>query len=88
MTEPYRDFANLVLHCVQGRNYRFVIRDLGADTTVIAIHGGGIEPLTSEVATAIAGEEHNLYDLRGIRARDNAALRVPVLRFGEMKYIS
>lgn len=85
MTEPYRDVAELVLHCVQGRDYRFVIRDLGADVTIVAIHGGGIEPLTSEVAAAIAGEEHNLYDLRGIRAGDNSALRVPAPRFDEMR---
>lgn len=85
MTEPYRDFSDLVLHCVQGRDYRFVIRDLGADATIIAIHGGGIEPLTSEVATIIAGEEHNLYDLRGIRPTDNTALRVPAQRFDEMR---
>ena len=85
MTETYRDFAELVLHCMQGRDYRFVIRDLGADATVIAIHGGGIEPLTSEIATAIAAEEHNLYDLRGIRAEGNEALRVPASRFDEMR---
>lgn len=85
MTEPYRDFPELVLHCVQGRDYRFVIRDVAADVTVTAIHGGGIEPLTSEVATVIAGEEHNLYDLRGMRPDDNSALRVPVQRFDEMR---
>ena len=85
MIEPYRDFSELVLHCVQGRDYRLVIRDVGADATVVAIHGGGIEPLTSEIATAIAAEEHNLYDLRGIRAEGNEALRVPAPRFDEMR---
>lgn len=85
MTEPFHDFTELVLHCVQGRDYRFVIRDVGADATIVAIHGGGIEPMTSEVATIVAGEEHNLYDLRGIRPEGNAALRVPVQRFDEMR---
>lgn len=85
MTEPYHDFSELVLRCVQGRDYRFVIRDLGADVTIVAIHGGAIEPMTSEVATIIAGEEHNLYDLRGIRPGDNSALRVPAQRFDEMR---
>ncbi len=85
MAEPYRDFPELVLHCVQGRDYRFNIHDLGDDVTITAIHGGAIEPMTSEVAMVIAGEDHNLYDLRGMRAGDNSALRVPAQRFDEMR---
>ncbi len=82
---PYRDFSELVLHAAKGQDYRIDILDRGAGITVTAIHGGGIEPLTSELAAAIAGGEYNLYDLRGLRRVGNEELRVPVARFEEMR---
>ncbi len=85
MVTPYRDFSDLVLNTVQERDYRFVIVSRGTAITVATIHGGGIEPLTSELAAAIAGQEHNLYDFRGIRAQGNELLRVSVQRFDEMR---
>jgi len=81
----YRDFSELVLHTTKGKDYRIDIVDRSAAVTVIAIHGGGIEPLTSELAAAIAGQEHNLYDLRGLRPTGNEVLRVPVAAFDEMR---
>jgi len=84
MTIPYQDYTELVLKALKDRDYRLNLIDRGADFTVIAIHGGGIEPLTSELAAAIAGEEHNLYDFRGIRPRGNEELRIPARRFDEM----
>jgi phage replication-related protein YjqB (UPF0714/DUF867 family) len=81
----YRDFSELVLHAAKGKDYRIDILDRGVEITVTAVHGGGIEPLTSELAAAIAGEEHNLYDLRGLRRVGNEELRVPAARFSEMR---
>ena len=82
---PYRDFSELVLYATKGKDYRIDILDRGVGITVTAIHGGGIEPLTSELAAAIAGGEYNLYDLRGLRRVGNEELRVPVARFEEMR---
>ena len=59
--------------------------DRGATVTIICIHGGAIEPLTSELATAIAGAKYNLYDLQGLRAGDNQQLRIPVARFEKVR---
>lgn len=53
--------------------------------TIAAIHAGGIEPLSGEIAEAVAGEEFNLYALQGIRAHGNDELRVPVGRYDEMR---
>jgi phage replication-related protein YjqB (UPF0714/DUF867 family) len=85
MITPYRDFSQLTLHTVKDRDYRFVIVNHDSAITVATIHGGGIEPLTSELAAAIAGTEYNLYDFRGIRLQGNEELRVPVQRFNEMR---
>ncbi|MHB1294188.1 MAG: poly-gamma-glutamate hydrolase family protein [Anaerolineae bacterium] len=85
MEIPYRDLTELVLHCVSDKDFRFVVVDRGADVTVVAVHAGGIEPLTGEVASAIAGEEYNYYAFCGLRAQGNEVLRVPLARFREMR---
>ena len=85
LTTPYRDVSQLVVHCRKDRDFQIRIVDLGSEVTVASVHGGRIEPLTSALAEAIAGAEHNLYDFRGIRRSNNAQLRVPVSRFAEMR---
>jgi phage replication-related protein YjqB (UPF0714/DUF867 family) len=85
VARPYQDFTELVLNAVKERDYRVHIIDRGADVTVAAIHGGSIEPLTSELAASIAGEEHNLYELRGLSVQGHDLLRVPVQRFDEIR---
>lgn len=82
---PCRDYTELVLKAHKDQDYRLDIVDRGADCTIVAIHGGGIDPPTSELAAAIAGEEHNLYDFRGIRPQGNEALRIPAHRFDEVR---
>ena len=85
MSVPYRDLPELVLNARKDQDYALRIIDLGAHLTITAVHGGGIDPLTSELAQAIAGGEYNLYDFRGVRATGNDELRVPVARFDEMR---
>ncbi|MFO7916850.1 MAG: poly-gamma-glutamate hydrolase family protein [Anaerolineae bacterium] len=85
MTRPYRDFSDLVLNTEKGVDYDLTVVDRGGKVTVTAIHGGGIEPLTGELATAIAEGEHNLYILRGLRPQGNETLRVPPSRYDEMR---
>jgi phage replication-related protein YjqB (UPF0714/DUF867 family) len=82
---PFADFPTLVMNTAKGQDWDLVVRQPGAPIAIITIHGGGIEPLTSELAAAIAATDYNLYDLRGLRATGNAELRVPVIRFQEMR---
>ena len=85
MTQPFRDFAAMVVETHKGQDWDLIIKDPSAAAVIIAIHGGEIEPLTSELATTIAGDDLNLYDLRGIRASNNAQLRIPMIRYQEMR---
>lgn len=85
MNASVNSVAELVLGYEAHKDYQVHMRDRGADVTITAIHGGRIEPLTSELAQAIAGNEHNLYELRGLLAADNAALRIPTARFNEIR---
>ena len=41
---------------------------------VMAPHGGGIEPGTSELACAIAGKQHSYYTFSGIKTSGNRLL--------------
>jgi phage replication-related protein YjqB (UPF0714/DUF867 family) len=85
MAKAFNSFAELVLNSDLNLDYRVLVVDRGVSTTIVCIHGGAIEPLTSELAAAIAGSEYNLYDLQGLRSGDNSALRIPVARFDEVR---
>jgi len=81
----YRDISQLVLRNVRGVDYEIESYVRSGDLTVVAIHGGDIEPLTSELAHAIAGEDYNLFEFRGIRSSGNLKLHVSSLRFNEIR---
>jgi len=81
----YRDFSQLVLRNARGVDYEIEFYVRSKDLTVVAIHGGDIEPLTSELARAIAGKDYNLFEFRGIRASSNMKLHVNSLRFNEIR---
>lgn len=81
--KPYATFDDLRRHQVEGRDFKVIQRQGQSSTLVMAIHGGGIEPGTDLIATAIAGIRHSLYCFVGTRAADNAALHIASERFEE-----
>ena len=85
MADGYRDMSRLVLRNSRGVDYEIDFYARSEELTVVAIHGGGIEPLTGELARAIAGEEYNLFEFRGIRPSGNMELHVSSLRFDEIR---
>jgi phage replication-related protein YjqB (UPF0714/DUF867 family) len=50
---------------------------------LIAPHGGGIEPGTSELAEAIAGDDLSFYSFEGLKKRGNGVLHITSSRFDE-----
>jgi phage replication-related protein YjqB (UPF0714/DUF867 family) len=85
VARAYRDFSTLILHTQKGIDYDLTVVERGGEITVAAIHGGGIEPLTGELAGAIAEDKHNLYVFQGLCSRENDALRIPASRYDEMR---
>jgi phage replication-related protein YjqB (UPF0714/DUF867 family) len=81
----YSGFADLERHCRRGRDYEILIRRRpSSHVAVVAPHAGRIEQGTSEIATAIAAENLNLYLLEGIRRwRNYQALHLTSHRFDE-----
>lgn len=81
----YRDFADLARWQRRGIDYEIcAVERPASSVAVLAPHGGAIEDGTSEIATAIAGEDFNLYLLEGRRPSLNyRALHLTSHRFDE-----
>lgn len=62
-------------------DYRVRVLDRQAPVTVMAIHGGYIDAGSSDLATALAGRDYNLFDFQGLRAEGSFELHVTSTRF-------
>jgi phage replication-related protein YjqB (UPF0714/DUF867 family) len=65
------------------RDYRIAIRDRKSPITVIAPHGGKIEPMTSYIANSIAGNKFNCYCFEGIKFSNNRILHITSHKYDE-----
>jgi len=81
--DQYRGFAELARETREGGDYRRVVEGRGGEIAIVAPHGGGIEPGTSEIARAVAGREFGLYCFEGLRPEGNDALHISSHRFDE-----
>ncbi len=86
--DKYRNFAELQGSQREGVDFRVTIRILGgAGTAIVAPHGGGIEPGTSELATAIAGNDMHIAIFEGTKASGNAELHITSTNFDEPRCV-
>jgi phage replication-related protein YjqB (UPF0714/DUF867 family) len=83
--DRYRDFKELVREQCEDRDWRRVLIDRRTVVTIVAPHGGGIEAGTSEIATALAGQEFSLYCFEGIKPRGNQILHITSTRFDDLE---
>lgn len=82
--DRYRSFADLAAGETLGTDYRIVAKDRNSAVVVLAPHGGGIEPTTSEIAAAIAGDAYSLYCFEGVdQNRPHGDLHITSERFDE-----
>lgn len=83
--DHYGSFEELARHERAGVDYRIRSFDRKAPSTILAIHGGGIETMTSEVTQAIARESFNAYLFEGLKASsiDNWNLHITSENFNE-----
>ena len=80
---PYACYADLAAKESEEWDYRVRCRKAASPYCIVAPHGGGIEPGTSEVADAVAGEDHSFYAFEGLKIRGNFALHVTSRGFDE-----
>ena len=88
MADKYPDFATLARHERAGVDFRILVRRAGPALAVVAPHGGGIEPGTSEIADAIAASELSFYAFEGLKSTGNADLHITSTRFDEPMCLS
>ena len=79
----YEDYSELAEARAEGIDYEIISRETDSGLAVIAIHGGSIEPGTSELADAIAGDDYDFYTFYGMMDSDNLSLRITSTNFDE-----
>jgi phage replication-related protein YjqB (UPF0714/DUF867 family) len=79
----YFCFEHLCANESRGADFEVRLRHGSSGIAVISIHGGAIEPGTSEIAEAIAGAEHTFYTFRGIKKAGNKDLRITSTLFDD-----
>jgi phage replication-related protein YjqB (UPF0714/DUF867 family) len=80
--DTYRNFLQLGNHEVKGVDYSIRTRS-ASGVLVLAPHGGGIELGTSELAEAIAANDHSLYLFEGLKRTGNDVLHITSSNFDE-----
>ena len=94
MADKYKNFADLARKEVAGVDYRFLLRRATSSFAIVAPHGGGIEPGTSELADAVAepdvsaGTTLSFYAFEGIKSDDNKDLHITATHFDEPTCLS
>lgn len=83
MADKYPDFDTLSRHECAGVDFRILVRRARPAFALVAPHGGGIEPGTSEIAEGIAALEWSLYAFEGLKPSGNADLHITSTRFDE-----
>jgi phage replication-related protein YjqB (UPF0714/DUF867 family) len=83
MPDHYSSFQELVRREREGVDYRIRVVQREAPVAIIAPHGGSIEPGTSEITLAIAGDGYRSYVFEGTKKRNNGRLHITSERFIE-----
>jgi len=84
----YHNFMELEVNEKIDVDYRISIDDVESPITIIAPHGGKIEPRTSEIAVGIARSQFNHYCFEGIKDRNNRRLHITSHNFDEPRALS
>ncbi len=85
MADKYTSFSHLAQAETHGEDFCIRVVERGSTVAVIAPHGGGIEPGTSEIAEAIAGDDLSFYAFEGKKTTGNGDLHITSTRIDEPK---
>ena len=84
MADKYNSFNELSRNETSGVAFSISVRRARGSFAIVAPHGGGIEPGTSEIADAIAAKEFSYYAFEGLKiGSGNADLHITSTRFDE-----
>jgi phage replication-related protein YjqB (UPF0714/DUF867 family) len=82
LSDTYPSVSHLMM--IEARHVAVFARALDRSTiAVVAPHAGRIEPVTGEIARAVAKDDHRVYCFYGLAASNNRRLHVTSTRFAE-----
>ena len=81
--DTYNNFKKLKHHEKLNEDFKISIFDIGSPITIIAPHGGKIEPKTSTITGSIARDKFNYYCFEGIKPDNNRRLHITSHNFDE-----
>ncbi len=81
--KEYINFRHLRQEEKEDLDYTIQCFPRESDIAVIAPHGGGIEPGTTEIAKAIASDRFSFYTLEGLKPQGNKRLHIASDHFDE-----
>lgn len=81
--DKYSNFRCMKEYEQEGVDYRLRWHIGGSGIAILCIHGGDIEPGTSQIADGIAGNDHTFYALEGLKQAGNRALHITSTAFDE-----
>lgn len=70
------NFQSLKNQIAEGVDYRIRMAEGVSGILIMAPHGGAIEPGTTEIAEAVAAQQHAFYTFSGIRKQGNGLLHI------------
>lgn len=77
MTDKYNSMSELEAKTTENNDWEIVTRNLGSQVIITAIHGGGIEPGTTEIADLTAQKgEYDYFSFKGTKSKGNEDLHV------------
>jgi len=74
MADTYENFKQLSAVEKEDIDYKIYTEDAKSRIAVVAPHGGGIEPGTSEIARSISNGKYNCYCFEGVKSSRNKEL--------------
>lgn len=81
--DKYCCFEHMRANEARGADYEIFWRLGTSQVAVLSIHGGAIEPGTSEIADVVAGPDHSFYTFKGLRKTKNKDLHITSTLFDE-----
>jgi len=81
--DKYTKYADLKRYEIEDSDYTILYRELGSKFTIMAPHGGGIEPGTIDIADELAGSDYTFYAFKGLKKSGNSTLHINSNAFNE-----
>src|SRR5262245_16323231 len=88
MADKYTNYKELAAAERENIDFRIRSRLSQSRIAMVAAHGGGIEPGTSEIADALAGDDLSLYIFEGLKPDRNRDLHITSTQFDESRCLS